>query len=920
MKFFFFLFLLVFICSACSSDLPKSDRKGRPVPAISIVPQMGHGNEGRGDTQLFMGVMDKSGRHLATFYEYSKIVKVWEVATGRLIRTVNNAEALYAASFSPDAKKMVTSSGKLFNLFDGKSRRTVKGVHNKIGFDPVGKYVWCAPGMMEPGVIQTIDGEKTKNVSVGGMFRVGGTLYASTKYGLANMETGETRKFSKGKKQRGYPIVDPSGSFVVVPLDTRAEVYGFQDGNFIKELRMGKNLFIKLVCFNKDGSRVAFSSAVTERHAAPSEVRIYDTGSFALLAKIGSNLTVPHFPSGPASVFELDGKVYSMNTGEIVAAKERFASDTTRFIAVSERGLVGFNGHDQLRHYPLGEGEPTTFTGKVLASNIGYAVDNSGAMLAFVDGTNTIKLLDLNGEGEVKTIKAGQPIVYVYFEGDHVSAVGESMGFSWDIKTLKQIKSFADTGFTRDVNRYVVNKKAEIPENTRFVSQVDGGLAILDPSRTATLATLYFGPGWYAIVTPDGYFDGNGEMDKYIAFVDDSLKTYSLKSFYTRFYRPLYVQDALHGKSQKGLSLAQAASFPAPEVEIVAPRSGSCVTDNHVSLEVKLSDVGGGVGDVYVYVNRNLVASAKGDNGGSHVFEKNIPVSPGDNVIEVVAYNGDNSVGSDVARWSVVADYKASKPVLYVVAIGIDKYKVEGINLSFCVTDAKGLVDILEGKSQSLFDKIQADLLTSPKQTEKKSIEDKLAQIADVASPQDYFLLYISSHGILSSNPEGQSSYYMVTSDVPALDNDTLADAALSQRDLTTLIGNIPSLQKTIILDTCHAGQVGKIIKETISSRESASVRASMGRFGITSGLNIFAASQSTQEAIEGYRGHGLFTYTLVEGLRGRADANGDGKVSFSELNDYVLNKVNRRSKKHFGREQVPYINITNENCLISAR
>ena len=37
-------------------------------------------------------------------------------------------------------------------------------------------------------------------------------------------------------------------------------------------------------------------------------------------------------------------------------------------------------------------------------------------------------------------------------------------------------------------------------------------------------------------------------------------------------------------------------------------------------------------------------------------------------------------------------------------------------------------------------------------------------------------------------------------------------------------------------------------------------------------GSTILSASTSIQEALEGYNGHGLFTYVLTEGLSGKAD------------------------------------------------
>ncbi len=78
----------------------------------------------------------------------------------------------------------------------------------------------------------------------------------------------------------------------------------------------------------------------------------------------------------------------------------------------------------------------------------------------------------------------------------------------------------------------------------------------------------------------------------------------------------------------------------------------------------------------------------------------------------------------------------------------------------------------------------------------------------------------------------------------------------------------------------------------------------------MASGSSVFTSSQRLEEAIEGYKGHGLFTYTLVEGLNGEADGNNDGFISLNELKGFTEVNVFNRSKKHFGKKQVPYINV----------
>jgi hypothetical protein len=53
---------------------------------------------------------------------------------------------------------------------------------------------------------------------------------------------------------------------------------------------------------------------------------------------------------------------------------------------------------------------------------------------------------------------------------------------------------------------------------------------------------------------------------------------------------------------------------------------------------------------------------------------------------------------------------------------------------------------------------------------------------------------------------------------------------------------------------------------------------------------------------------HGLFTYYLLRGLRGEADTNRNGTVTFGELTGYVRQKVAWAAKSQFNQEQRPLL------------
>jgi hypothetical protein len=73
-------------------------------------------------------------------------------------------------------------------------------------------------------------------------------------------------------------------------------------------------------------------------------------------------------------------------------------------------------------------------------------------------------------------------------------------------------------------------------------------------------------------------------------------------------------------------------------------------------------------------------------------------------------------------------------------------------------------------------------------------------------------------------------------------------------------------------------------------------------------GTTVLAASAASQQALEGYQGHGLFTFLLAEGLRGRADLNRDAFVKTTELADFIDDEVPALAEKVFGHRQFPTV------------
>ena len=90
-----------------------------------------------------------------------------------------------------------------------------------------------------------------------------------------------------------------------------------------------------------------------------------------------------------------------------------------------------------------------------------------------------------------------------------------------------------------------------------------------------------------------------------------------------------------------------------------------------------------------------------------------------------------------------------------------------------------------------------------------------------------------------------------------------------------------------VMLDTCHAGALGIPAARVVSADEMArQMTAGEGFF-------LLAATKPGEESKEqSSLAHGAFTYAVLEGLRGSADADADGVLTVSELFGYVARRV----------------------------
>ncbi len=527
---------------------------------------------------------------------------------------------------------------------------------------------------------------------------------------------------------------------------------------------------------------------------------------------------------------------------------------------------------------------------------------------------NSVRLWNAKNLTQVKKFvgHTGYGIWSVAFSPDGkyaLSAGNDGQVKIWDLAAGTELRPLAGH-ISGGVGGYGASAKF-FPNGKYVISAGDASTRIWEVSSGEEVASMIaFEDGEWIITTANGYYNSSPKGDQYLQ-VKVGGKEYSTEQLRESFYRPDLVNLALSGGSLKELKKV-ADVKPPPVVAIVdTPKS---IDKSDAAITLKITDAGGGIGDIRLYLNGSAVMldSTRGvkivaaNQNEIHKTYK-LKLSSGLNSIRAIAFNADNTMQSTDAIYEITAAFKSiGRPSLYALVIGINEYKNPKLQLNYAVADATLFADTLKKGASSLFEKVEVKQLSSKEETTRENILKELKGMQSL-NPDDLFVLYVASHGTVDDG-----EYFLITSNVGSTRTERLKTDAIGQSVFKELIGNIPATKKLIIIDTCNAGALGEAIQVAMLTR-GMSEDTAMKILSRAVGSTILSASTSLQEALEGYQGHGLFTYVLAEGLKGKADKGNTGYVKTTELADYVDNEVPTLAEKIFKKAQYPTISISGQ-------
>jgi WD40 repeat protein len=356
---------------------------------------------------------------------------------------------------------------------------------------------------------------------------------------------------------------------------------------------------------------------------------------------------------------------------------------------------------------------------------------------------------------------------------------------------------------------------------------------------------------------------------------------------------------------------------------LVDYQSGKLVTTQQsLVLDVEIFDGGSGVKEVNIFQNDKLIISdletkTKGEND-KVTKSYNVEMLNETNEFKVVIVNYQKVESRPMI---LKIDYVGKillTSTLHILTVGINKYKNSQYNLNYAQPDASSFTEKMmeQGRIYKKINKIEI----YDEDATKARIMDAFKSIAAKAQPQDVFVFFYAGHGSLDEehkDKDGAAPFYFVPTDVTKIygDSQQLTAKGISDNELKESLTKIKSTKQIVLMDACHSGGALRNMNvRALGGDEKAIVQLAR-----SSGVIWIASSGSKQFATEfEVLKHGVFTYSLLEALDGKADQGGDNKVTVNELRLYMEERVPELTKQYGGDAQFPTSYIHGNDFPIS--
>ena len=884
--------------------------------------------------------LSKDGKRLLTGIADRSAI-VWDFATGEIIHRVKGhrgscSSCISAASIHPSGKTFVTvSRSDSIRYWNSKSGKQENKYFSKDGFEQVaisadGRYL----GALQRGIFTLFNytGAKEtktfgKNGDVGSFgfspdgkyVALGGkdktiTILTSGTFkpvrtiaGYVNqMEDKLNANIRTWIKNKNTQVLSPDGKYMARgKIGNLARIWDVANGRTLHDLE-GHDNTVTDMAFSPDGKRIVTASA-------DKSARVWDVETGALLNTLtyhtAAILSVAYSHDGTKIVTGgWDGLVvaWDAESGRPVSSAKPHGDYAPVEVAFAPGDLYIITGglDKKLVMTEFDTGQPVReFIGHTNhVVSIAFSKDGKHMLTGSWDGL--AKMWDLSTGFQIKRFAGHEGSVYdVAFGPDGKTIATASQDKTvriWDIEKGTVLSTM--TGHTGSVTSVNFTPTP----GQLYSAGRDGSTKLWETATGKEIFThIFTGMEDWLVKVPDGRFYATDGARKSVFFVKGT-ESFNIERFYDNFYTPglleSLVREAVRDAPKLNL-LEHLEEFPSPGIEIMSPKPPYPDEMKKVEIMMRVTNNGGGIEEIKVLHNgKRIIKDTENlhrvdKKGKSIVKMYEVNLMPGNNLLEITAFS-KGRIESRKQTLTLYADGEAPKGDCYIFCIGINKYKNPRLNLNYAEADAKSFVGEMKKSGKDLFGKIEVVDLYNEKAS-RENILSALEELKGKVTSNDVFYFYYAGHG---SIVDGEF-YFVPHDNVRLYEKEALQKEAVSAAVMQENFREISALKQVLFIDACHSGGSTELLAERGAAEEKA-----LAQLSRSAGIHVLAAAGSEQTAAEFKElGHGLFTYMLLEALKGRADgAPLDEKVTVYELKSFLDDQVPEYSRKYKGSPQYP--------------
>jgi len=436
----------------------------------------------------------------------------------------------------------------------------------------------------------------------------------------------------------------------------------------------------------------------------------------------------------------------------------------------------------------------------------------------------------------------------------------------------------------------------------------------LGEARTRTIAADM------VLYTPDNYYTADRGALRGLAF-QVGAEVFGFEQFDLRYNRPDIVLERLGYASDELIAALRAAyerrlrrhgftedmlsdDFAVPTLELTDKPPTETET-GELTVSVHAEDARYALDRLQVYIDDVPVHGTAGIalEGDAKSVDRTLDISvpAGDHRVQVSALNR-GGVESLRETFEIACTKEPPPSDLYVLAVGVSSYAQSEFDLKWAAKDAADVAAVFGGRKGG---EVHTLVLTDADAT-RDAIGAGRAFL-ERAAVDDQVVVFLAGHGVVSD----ERDYYFATHDIDFADP---AGRGLPYSDVEGLVDGLDALQKLVLMDTCHSGEIDKEEVELAKVATHVNARSFRGlglvpKVGSSvanttlltetfadlrrgTGAVVLSSSSGSEFSYEDASWqNGVFSFALIEGLK-QGKAGKRGEIRVSALQDYVAERV----------------------------